>query len=105
MTIKEYILSITTLYGFDESALIDATLIGEGIDGGQAFSPETKQTARLGLYEVIPLLFALPDIQEAGFSITRNIEGLKKYYSLVCAELGKPDKTKSNQVVSKSYMW
>ena len=105
MTIKEYILSITTLYGFDESALIDATLIGEGIDGSRAFSPETKQTARLGLYEVIPLLFALPDISEAGFSVKRNIEGLKAYYLLLCKQLGKEDKTKDSRIVDKSYLW
>ena len=105
MTIKEYILSITATYGFEESALIDATLIGCGIDGSQAFSLETKQDATLGLYEVIPLLFALPDISEAGFSVKRNIEGLKAYYSLICKQLGKEDKTKDNRIVDKSYLW
>ena len=105
MTIKEYILSVTTTYGFEESALIDATLIGCGIDGGQVFSLESKQDATLGLYEVIPLLFALPDISEAGFSVNRNIEGLKAYYSLICNQLNKEDKTKDNRIVDKSYLW
>ena len=69
MTIKEYILSLTATYGFEESALIDATLIGCGIDGSQAFSLESKQDAMLGLYEVIPLLFALPDILVANAAL------------------------------------
>ena len=105
MTIKEYILSITSIYGFEESALIDATLIGCEVDGSQTFNSDSKQDATLGLYEVIPLLFALPDISEAGFSVKRNIEGLKAYYLLICKQLGKEDKTKDSRIVDKSYLW
>lgn len=88
-TIREYIAAKLNRFEVNiEDVELDGLLIEGGLDGMLSYDAGQTIPVKTALVKIIPEVLLMPNISEGGYSITRNIEALKIYYSHLCADLG-----------------
>jgi hypothetical protein len=93
MTIREYITNRFQSFGIkvSEADLLDM-LNGTDYDVLNEAYGDALNVANIAIAEFIPsLLLRATSINESGFSMSWNIEGMKEYYSIMCKRYGLED--------------
>lgn len=93
MKVREYISSKYQSYGIN---LSEADLLDMAQDAKVELSDEVTQSnstpIKVAIVSFIPtLLLRATSINESGFSMSWNIDGIKAYYSMMCKQLGIKD--------------
>lgn len=99
MTIKEYISSRFQSYGINlsEADLLDMCLNAQK-DLGDELTADTIGSVSVAIARFIPsLLLRATSINESGFSMSWNTQGIKDYYFLVCKQYGLEDELNDNK--------
>lgn len=93
MIVKEYIQQRFQTFGINlsEADLHDMYLNAE-IDGDGEVNKDSHASVSVAIAKFIPsLLLRATSINESGFSMSWNIEGIKEYYSFLCKQYGLKD--------------
>ena len=99
MTVREYISSKFQSFGIQvsEADLLDMSLnarvnIEDDVDA------DVIDNISVAIARFIPSLLLRPSsINESGFSMSWNIQGIKDYYSLLCRQYGLKDELNDNK--------
>lgn len=99
MKVREYISSKYQSYGIN---LSEADLLDMAQDAKVELSDEVTQSnstpIKVAIVSFIPtLLLRATSINESGFSMSWNIDGIKAYYSMMCKQLGIKDELNDNK--------
>ena len=99
MKVREYISSKYQSYGIK---LSEADLLDMAQDAKVELSDEVTQSnstpIKVAIVSFIPtLLLRATSINESGFSMSWNIDGIKAYYSMMCKQLGIKDELNDNK--------
>lgn len=99
MKVREYISSKYQSFGIN---LSEADLLDMAQDAKVELSDEVTQSnntpIKVAIVTYIPtLLLRATSINESGFSMSWNIDGIKDYYSLMCKQLGLKDELNDNK--------
>lgn len=99
MSVKEYISQRFRSFGItlSEAELLDVCLSASiGID--DEVSSDNYERVNVGIANLIPpMLMRATSINESGFSMSWNTEGLKDYYTFLCKQYGIEDKLDSTR--------
>jgi len=90
MTIKEYITSKFSTFGFNisDADLLDM-LNGTDFTSDSTCEGDALNVANVAMAKYIPsLLLRATSITENGFSMSWNINGIKEYYTILCSRYG-----------------
>lgn len=93
MTVKEYISQKFQTFGIQlsEADLLDMCLNAK-ISGEDEMNEDCYGRVSVAIAKFIPsLLLRATSINESGFSMSWNIQGVKDYYSFLCKEYGLKD--------------
>lgn len=106
-TIREYLKATLIRYNIElTDAEVDAALIDQGLNPVNQYTADASRPTKLAIVEIIPGLLLSPDTTEGGYSVKWDRAAVKAYYSLLCAQLGKPDLlTVQPKIKSKSHLW
>lgn len=99
MSIKEYISSKFQSFGIQvsEADLLDMSLNAR-VNIEDDIEPDTIGSISVAMALFIPSLLLRPtSINESGFSMSWNIQGVKDYYSLLCKKYGLKDELNDNK--------
>ncbi|QUB64869.1 DUF6706 family protein [Prevotella melaninogenica] len=99
MTVKEYISSKFQSFGIQvsEADLLDMSLNAHA-NVDDDVEPDTISSISVAMARFIPSLLLRPSsINESGFSMSWNIQGVKDYYSLLCKKYGLKDELNDNK--------
>ena len=102
MTIRDYIGQKFSAYGdLSEADMLDFS-IKSGLSPDDEMSSESIGKVETGMIEIIPSLLLRPDsVNESGFSVSWDKDGLRRYYLLLCDRNGvSPDVSSGLGVVS-----
>jgi hypothetical protein len=92
MTVDSYITQKFESFGvkLSEADLFD---IRGSLDGNGEVGEADRRALLVGVASFVPsLLTRATSVSESGFSVSWNIEGIRRYYSYLCSELGIKDK-------------
>lgn len=93
MIVKDYIQQRFQTFGINlsEADLCDV-YAKAGINGNEEWTIENHSIVNVAIAKFIPsLLLRATSINESGFSMSWDIEGIKEYYSFLCKEYGIKD--------------
>ena len=99
MNIKEYISSKFQSFGIQvsEADLLDMSLNAKVAIDDNVMS-DNVDSISVAIAHFIPTLLLRPSsINESGFSMSWNIQGIKDYYSLLCKRYGLKDELNDNK--------
>ena len=99
MSIKEYISSKFQSFGIQvsEADLLDMSLNAKGAIDDDVMS-DNVDSISVAIAHFIPSLLLRPtSINESGFSMSWNTQGVKDYYSLLCKKYGLKDELNDNK--------
>lgn len=102
MTIRDYIGQKFSAYGdLSEADMLDFS-IKSGLSPDDEMSSESIGKVETGMIEIIPSLLLRPDsVNESGFSVYWDKDGLRRYYLFLCERNGvSPDVSSGLGVVS-----
>lgn len=102
MTVKEYILQKFHVFGINlsEADLLDVYL-ASGINGEDEINETIHNHVEVSIVKFIPsLLLRATSIDESGFSMSWNTQGIKDYYSLLCKRYGLKDELNNKPKVT-----
>lgn len=93
MTVRDYITGQLIAFGVTDATLADI----EGVSPDEVYLPSVNGTevrkAMIPLLERLILLPRQTSVNENGFSVSWDFEGIGKYYAYLCRKEGvKPDK-------------
>ena len=94
MTISDYIQQRFQTFGsrLSEADIYDICA-GMGCTGLEELGLDMMPQVKVAIAKFIPsLLLRATSINESGFSMSWNMEGIKEYYSFLCKEYGLEDK-------------
>lgn len=97
MTVKEYISGKFQSFGIQVS---EADLLDMSLNANVSPDDEVTSTGAISvaMARFIPsLLLRATSINESGFSMSWNIDGIKDYYSLLCRQYGLKDELNDNK--------
>lgn len=101
MTYREWFKA--TCEDFDMSdAKIDVIMVNQNINPDEDVEPKRAKKALCA--EFATLIPMIASKSEGGYSVSYNLEAIKSWYRITCAELGKADATKP-RVRNKSNIW
>lgn len=89
MTIGEYITQKFSTFGITlpEADLLDVTM--SGLDLNAEVNEDNIRKVNISIAGLIPQILALPEsVNESGFSISWDKDSLRKYYYILCDQLG-----------------
>lgn len=93
MTVADYIRGKFQTFGItvSEADLLDMSL-SSGISGEDEMSQQNIGLVSVAMVGFIPsLLLRATSINENGFSVSWNVEGIKQYYAFLCKKYGLKD--------------
>lgn len=91
MKVKDYIIQRFQTFGINLSEA-DLCDMCQGIDGEGEVNDAVLGKVKVSIAKFIPaLLLRATSINESGFSMSWNIEGVKDYYSYLCKQYGLKD--------------
>ena len=93
MTVADYIRGKFQTFGItvSEADLLELSL-SSGISGEDEISQQNIGLVSVAMAEFIPsLLLRANSINENGFSVSWNVEGIKQYYAFLCKKYGLKD--------------
>ena len=99
MNVKEYISSKFQSFGIQvsEADLLDMSLNAKVAIDDDVMS-DNVDSISVAIARFIPSLLLRPtSINESGFSMSWNIQGIKDYYSLLCRQYGLKDELNDNK--------
>ena len=99
MTIKDYISSKFQSFGIQvsEADLLDMSLNAKVAIDDDVMS-DNVDSVSVAIARFIPTLLLRPtSINESGFSMSWNTQGVKDYYSLLCKKYGLKDELNDNK--------
>lgn len=99
MSIKEYISSKFQSFGIQvsEADLLDMSLNAKVAIDDDVMS-DNVDSISVAIARFIPSLLLRPtSINESGFSMSWNTQGVKEYYSLLCKKYGLTDELNDNK--------
>lgn len=99
MSIKEYISSKFQSFGIQvsEADLLDMSLNANVVIDDDVMS-DNVDSISVAIARFIPSLLLRPtSINESGFSMSWNTQGVKDYYSLLCKKYGLKDELNDNK--------
>lgn len=99
MTVKDYISSKFQSFGIQvsEADLLDMSLNAHA-NVDDDVEPDTIGSISVAIAHFIPSLLLRPtSINESGFSMSWNTQGVKDYYSLLCKKYGLKDELNDNK--------
>mgnify|MGYP000850729922 FL=1 len=99
MSIKEYISSKFQSFGIQvsEADLLDMSLNAR-VNTEDDVDADVIDNISVAIARFIPSLLLRPtSINESGFSMSWNIQGVKDYYSLLCKKYGLKDELNDNK--------
>jgi len=102
MTISEYIKQKFQTFGIDlsEADLLDISL-GSSFDQADEVSKDNHDIVTVSIVQFIPnLLLRATSFTENKLSMSWDIDGMKAFYSMKCAEYGIEDKMNKNPTVT-----
>lgn len=102
MTVKEYISQKFHAFGINlsEADLLDIYL-NSGINGEDDINETIHNRVEVSIVKFIPsLLLRATSIDESGFSMSWNTQGIKDYYSLLCKRYGLKDELNNKPKVT-----
>lgn len=106
MTNQEYIVAKLEHCGVTLSANYLAAMAADGgITLSATYTDSTAIAVKTCIARTIPELLTVTNVSEGGYSISRDVEGIKAYYSLLCAELGIPNRLARPTIKNKSDKW
>lgn len=99
MNVREYISSKFQSFGIQ---LSEADLLDMSLNARKGLDEEMSQVnigaVSVAVARFIPsLLLRATSIDESGFSMSWNIQGIKDYYSLLCRQYGLKDELNDNK--------
>lgn len=97
MTVKEYISGKFQSFGIQVS---EADLLDMSLNANVSPDDEVTSTGAISvaMARFIPsLLLRATSINESGFSMSWNIDGIKEYYSMLCRQYGLKDELNDNK--------
>lgn len=105
MTIRDYIGQKLSAYGdLSEADMLDFS-IKSGLSPDDEMSSESIGKVETGMIEIIPSLLLRPDsVNESGFSVSWDKDGLRQYYLFLCERNGVSPDVSSGLGVVSSYM-
>ncbi len=108
-TVRAYIKDDLQSFGYEVSDIaLDAKLIGADLSNGEQEYNESDvamaTAVKTVICRLIPKLLLLPNVTEGGYSVQRNPDGIKAYYSLLCGELGLSNQLQP-KVRDRSNVW
>lgn len=106
-TIKEIVVSRLSEFSVSlETNTIDSYITQSVIDGSSTFTVENSSSVDKIMYQIIPLIMALPKISEGQYSREYVLSGLTTYYNSLCENLGLPNKLNPQpKIKSVSNRW
>ena len=93
MTVSDYIKGKFQTFGItvSEADLLELSL-SSGISGEDEMSQQNIGLVSVAMVGFIPsLLLRATSINENGFSVSWNVEGIKQYYAFLCKKYGLKD--------------
>lgn len=105
MTNQEYIVAKLEHVGVSVSANYLAAMAADGgITLAADYTPATAIAVKTCIAKAIPEMLMITNVSEGGYSVSRDVQALKAYYGLLCADLGLPNKFKPS-IKDKSTQW
>lgn len=104
MTYREYLTTTTKRFNFSEE---DITLLAENqkdIIPDMDAEVDTR-TAKTALVREVANFMPIANISEGGYSLTWNIEALRLWYKITCAELGLAPIGATPTATNRSDIW
>lgn len=102
MTVKEYISQKFHAFGINlsEADLLDIYL-NSGINGEDEINETIHNRVEVSIVKFIPsLLLRATSVDESGFSMSWNTQGIKDYYSFLCKRHGLKDELNNKPKVT-----
>ena len=102
MTVKEYISQKFHAFGINlsEADLLDIYL-NSGINGEDEINETIHNRVEVSIVKFIPsLLHRATSVDESGFSMSWNTQGIKDYYSFLCKRYGLKDELNNKPKVT-----
>ncbi len=102
MTIREYISQKFRVFGIklSEADLLDMCLVS-GINGEDEINETIHTRVAVSIAKFIPsLLLRATSVDESGFSMSWNTQGIKDYYSFLCKRYGLKDELNNKPKVT-----
>lgn len=102
MTVKEYISQKFHAFGINlsEADLLDIYL-NSGINGEDEINETIHNRVEVSIVKFIPsLLLRATSVDESGFSMSWNTQGIKDYYSFLCKRYGLKDELNNKPKVT-----
>lgn len=98
MKVEEYIRQKFSSFGFNlTNADLFDIISTAGVDGDKEIDSNIMGRVSYGIAKFIPSLLIRPmSVNEGGFSLSWNIQGMKNYYSLLCRQYGINDEINSD---------
>lgn len=93
MTVEEYITQKFSALGYTPTAAdtLDIT-VSSNLSPEDEVTSDNVEIVGIGICNFIPLLLARPQsISESGFSVSWNVDGMKKWYNYLCNRYGLAD--------------
>lgn len=89
MTAAEYISGKFSSFNVNltEADLLDMSA-ASGLDMGAEIDVDTVNLANIAMTALIPSLITMGSVNESGFSVSFNKEGLLQYYNYLCKRYG-----------------
>lgn len=99
MTVKEYISDKFQSFGIQvsEADLLDMSLNAKVAIDDDVISDNVDSISVAIAYFIPSLLLRPTSINESGFSMSWNTQGVKEYYSLLCKKYGLTDELNDNK--------
>lgn len=108
MLISDFIKSKLGKFGvmIDDNEL-EGLLLKNSISTEETYTIDTVDKTERAMYDYLPEMLIVSSIQEGGYSISYDREGILAYYRLLCNNLGLPDKVSTPQpkIKNRSNFW
>lgn len=106
-TIQEITQARLSRYNIELSEVeIVGKLIDQGLIPTDAYTATASKHIDMVFVSVIPELLLAPDITEGGYSQKYDKAAIMAYYSLLCSQLGIPNKLNPQpKIRNKSHLW